>query len=500
DYVAARGIIDDAEHFDAQFFGMPPKLAEITDPQQRVLLELAWSALEDSGVIPSQTSDRIGVWAGAYSTTQVTKNILSNRELLRETGEFNAGIYNEKDYIATRIAHALNLNGPAINVNTACSTSLVAVIEACKSLQAGDCDVALAGGVSVHFPQHSGHVHQQGSIFSPDGHCRPFDANGAGTLFCDGAGLVVLKRLEDALSDNDRIYAVVKGYGINNDGGDKASFSAPSISGQAEAIAMAQAMAEVHPETITYIEAHGTATPVGDPIEVAALQTVFEAQTDAKQFCAIGSVKSNIGHTVAAAGAAGLIKVALSMHHEKIPSTLHFQSPNPQIDFEQSPFFVCDSLTDWKRGDQPRRAGVSSFGVGGTNAHLVIEEAPKNDEVTDGKQGNQTPLCILPISGKTEAALDENVARLVKSLRDDDVELVSAASTLQFGREAFAHRAAIVSATLDESIDSLESRKAPVFVSRKASSHSRDLVFMFPGQGAQYVRMGQNLYEHSSVF
>lgn len=286
DYVAARGIIDDADHFDARFFRTPPRNAELTCPQQRIMLELAWTALEDAGVIPGRTNDTIGIWAGTYSTSYYIKNILTNPDLVRQTGEFQMGVYNEKDYIATRVAHALNLTGPAINVNTACSTSLVALIEACKSLDAGHCDVAIAGGASVTFPQHSGHLHQTGSIFSPDGHCRPFDAAAGGTLFSDGAGVVVVKRLVDAVSDGDRIYAVVKGFGINNDGGEKASFSAPSINGQAKAIAMAHTMGNVSPETISYIEAHGTATPIGDPIEVAALQTVFEANCDRKQFCA----------------------------------------------------------------------------------------------------------------------------------------------------------------------------------------------------------------------
>ncbi|MEL6104639.1 MAG: aminotransferase class III-fold pyridoxal phosphate-dependent enzyme [Planctomycetota bacterium] len=501
-YVAARGIIEDADQFDARFFNLPPRFAEITDPQQRVLLELAWTALEDAGIIPSKTQQRVGVWAGAYTTTYFSKNLLTNPERLREIGEFNAGLYNEKDYLATRIAHALNLNGPAINVNTACSTSLVAVIEGCKSLASGDCDVALAGGVSVHFPQHSGHVHQTGSIFTPDGHCRPFDAQAAGTLFCDGAGLVVLKRLEDARRDRDRIYAVVKGYGINNDGGDKASFSAPSINGQAEAVAMAQAMADVHPETISYIEAHGTATPVGDPIEVAALQTVFESQTDKKQFCAIGSVKANIGHTVAAAGAAGLIKVAMSMHREQIPATIHYQSPNPQIDFENSPFYVASSLSDWKRGEQPRRAGVSSFGVGGTNAHVILEEAPSvvtTSHTDTNTSSNRLPLAILPISGKSDAALGENVGRLTAAIREQPLDLNQVADTLQFGRDAFSHRAAVVVESTTEAVELLETRKAPRFIRRKASG-SREVVFLFPGQGAQYVRMGHNLYERSSIF
>ena len=283
----SRGIIEDADHFDARFFKTPPRTAEMTCPQQRILLELAWTALEDAGLVPGKTSETVGVWAGTYTTSYFIKNILTNPELVQQAGEFQAGVLNEKDYIATRVAHALNLTGPAINVNTACSTSLVALIEACKSLELGHCDAAIAGGASVTFPQNSGHLHQTGSIFTPDGHCRPFDAKGAGTLFCDGAGVVVVKRLDDAVRNGDRIYAVVKGFGINNDGGEKASFSAPSIEGQAKAVAMAQSMGNVAAESIGYIEAHGTATPIGDPIEVTALKTVFESQTDQKQFLSL---------------------------------------------------------------------------------------------------------------------------------------------------------------------------------------------------------------------
>ena len=500
-YVAARGIIEDADHFDARFFKTTPRVAEMTCPQQRIMLELAWTALEDAGVVPSKSESTIGIWAGSYTTTYFTKNLLTNPELVRQTGEFQVGVLNEKDYIATRVAHALNLTGPAINVNTACSTSLVALIEACKSLDSGHCDVALAGGSSVTFPQNSGHLHQTGSIFTPDGHCRPFDAKGAGTLFSDGAGVVVVKRLKDAIAAGDRIYAVVKGFGINNDGGNKASFSAPSIEGQAQAVAMAHDMGNVDPATITYIEAHGTATPIGDPIEVTALKTVFESQTEKKQFCAIGSVKSNIGHAVAAAGVAGLIKVALAMHHEQIPATLHYETPNPQIDFENSPFFVCNTLTEWTRGMEPRRAGVSSFGVGGTNAHILLEESPQANFDTSKKQdSNELPVSILPISGKTEDALCANVNNLAQQLENCNDNLSDIAQTLQFGRDEFVYRAAIVSGDLNDATVTLNEKKPPRFINRKASASPRDVVFMFPGQGSQYIRMGQNLYEHSDIF
>ena len=512
-YVAARGIIADADHFDARFFRTPPRNAELTCPQHRILLELSWTALEDAGIIPNKSDQTIGVWAGTYNTSYLINNLLTNPELVRQAGAFQVGTFNEKDYIATRVAHALNLTGPAINVNTACSTSLVALIEACKSIDAGHCDVAIAGGVSVTFPQNSGHLHQTGSIYTPDGHCRPFDAAGAGTLFSDGAGVVVVRRLEDAVAAGDRIYAVVNGFGINNDGGDKASFSAPSITGQANAVAMAQAMANVDPESIGYIEAHGTATPIGDPIEVSALRRVFESnQTDngpdaAKQYCAIGSVKGNIGHTVAAAGVAGLIKVAMALHDEQIPATLHYENPNPQLDIENSPFYVCDSLTPWKRTDEPRRGGVSSFGVGGTNAHVLLEEAPvaasTTDEPTANQLANELPVSILPVSGKTENALAaniDNVARHLNSSQANVQSLAEAAQALQFGRDEFTYRAAIVSDSTEDAAGVLADKKPPRYMKRKASATPRDVVFMFPGQGSQYVRMGKNLYDHSDVF
>ena len=338
-YVPARGIIEDADHFDARFFGIPPREAEMIDPQQRIMLETAWTALEDAGCVPDTFDGSIGIWAGTYATSYYSQILLRNPEAIARFGEFPTLVANEKDFIATRVAHRLNLTGPAINVNTACSTSLVAIIQACTALSAGHCDAAIAGGTSVQFPQNQGHLHQEGNIFTPDGHCRPFDADAAGTLFSDGAGAVVIKRLDDAIEQGDHIYAVIGGYGINNDGGQKASFSAPSIDGQAGAIAMALDHAGVEADTIGYIEAHGTATLIGDPIELSALNKVFTARTDKQQFCKIGSVKSNVGHTVAAAGVTGLIKTVLSLHNETIPKTLHFQKPEPTDRFRQQSVF-----------------------------------------------------------------------------------------------------------------------------------------------------------------
>ncbi|QDV63563.1 polyketide synthase [Crateriforma conspicua] len=501
-YVAARGVVDDADCFDRKFFGMTPRDAELTDPQQRIMMELAWTALEDAGAIPGKTENRIGIWAGTYATTYLTKNLLTNPRVVLEVDDFKLGIHNEKDYIATRVAHALDLRGPAVNVNTACSTSLVAVIQACQSLRLGDCDVALAGGVSITFPQNQGHLHQDGSIFSKDGHCRPFDADASGTLFSDGAGVVVLKRLQDAINDNDRVYAVIKGYGINNDGGQKASFSAPSLKGQANAIAAAHRMAGFTPDSISYVEAHGTATPLGDPIEVSALSKAFGPSSFGKPFCAIGSVKSNIGHTVSAAGVAGLIKVAMSMHHQTIPATINYSKPNPQIPFSDSPLNVCDRRTPWPSSDVPRRAGVSSFGVGGTNAHVVLEDAPAIALADDHQTGQELPFSILPISAKTERSLEGNVEELKicfqHSNRDD--ELSDIAATLQHRRQHFRHRAAVVARSAEEARRKLDERSPQDFIRSHASPRPRDLVFMYPGQGTQYVRMGQDLYEHSTVF
>ena len=511
-YVPARGIVEGAEMYDAAFFAEPPKSAALIDPQQRVMLEVAYEALEDAAIRIDQPNGRIGVWAGTYQTTYHTKNLLTNSEVVAENGEFQLGVYNEKDYIATRIAYKLNLRGPAINVNTACSTSLVAVIEACNSLNAGQCDAAIAGACSLYFPQHSGHIHQTGSIFSPDGHCRPFDADGAGTLFSDGTGAVVLKRLDDALRDGDRIYATINGLGINNDGARKSSFSAPTISGEAGAIAMALGDAGFEPRSITYVEAHGTATPVGDPIEIAALQSIFEPATTDRQFCAIGSVKSNIGHTVAAAGMAGLIKTTLALHHEILPRTLHYQRPFAEIDFETSPFFVCNSNREWKHNSTaayPRRAGVSSFGVGGTNAHVVLQESPsmvnsysRTDEETKHCLGKGTVrrLQLWPISAKSENALDRQLEQFADHCSRTADSLENIAYTLQNGRSEMACRAVAIGSSLNEMQQNLSGKNATGFFRRKSSSTPPPVVFMFPGQGAQYLNMGRSLYETSPFF
>jgi amino acid adenylation domain-containing protein len=495
-YVRARGVIQDAETFDAAFFGISPREAEVMDPQMRVFLELAQEALENSGYTPENYQGLIGLYAGSGQNTYFERHICGRPEIINRLGAFQTMLANEKDFLTTRASYKLNLTGPSVSINTACSTSLVAVIQAVQNLLNDQCDIALAGGISITTPQNTGYLYQEGGMLSPDGHCRPFDAKAQGTTFNSGAGIVVLKRLADALADGDRIYAVIKGTGINNDGANKVSFTAPSVDGQVGAIAMAQTDAGFHPETITYVETHGTATPLGDPIEIEALTQAFRLQTDAKRFCAIGSIKSNVGHLVAAAGVAGLIKTALALYYKKIPPSLNFESPNPEISFENSPFFVNTGLKEWEAGDIPRRAGVSSFGVGGTNAHVVLEEAP-----IVAPSGPSRPRQLLFLSAKTSTALEQATANLKTYLQEHaEVNLADVAYTLQGGRKAFNHRRFAVCQTVEEAIALLESPKPNQVGSRQTETRDPDVVFMFPGQGSQYVNMGLSLYSREPVF
>ncbi|MEH1799486.1 MAG: aminotransferase class III-fold pyridoxal phosphate-dependent enzyme [Nostoc sp.] len=495
-YVKARGIIPGGETFDAAFFGINPLEAVVMDPQARVFLELVYEALENAGYESESFEGLIGLYAGCGQNTYFANHISGRMEIVDRIGEFQTMLANEKDFLTTRAAYKLNLKGPAVSVNTACSTSLVAIIQACQALSSYQCDMALAGGVSMTTPQNSGYMAQEGSMLSGDGHCRPFDVSAQGTMFNNGAGVVVLKRLEDALNDGDRIYAVIRGSGINNDGADKVSFTAPSVDGQAEAIAMAQADANFHPETISYIEAHGTATPLGDPIEIEALTQAFRVHTDAKQFCAIGSLKSNVGHLVAAAGVAGLIKTALALHYKKIPPSLNFEAPNPKIDFANSPFYVNTKLAEWSEGETPRRAGVSSFGVGGTNAHIVLEEAPQIQS-----SGSSRPQQLLLLSAKTSEALEAATANLQQHLQyNAEINLADVAYTLQRGRKAFNYRRSIVCHDITDAIAALQSLDPNQVNTRHIEIRNPAVVFMFPGQGSQYVNMGLNLYNREPVF
>ena len=502
--VNARAIISNVDLFDADFFGFNPREAAYTDPQHRLFLQTAFEALENAGYDPDRYEGNIGLFAGCSQNTYLLANLASNPGFLDEylasqqMGSHPALLGNDKDFLSTRVSYKLNLRGPSMTVQTACSTSLVAICQACQSLQNYQSDMALAGGVSITFPQKRGYCYEEGAIVSRDGHCRPFDISSDGTVFGDGVGVVVLKRVDDAIRDGDHIHAVIRGFAVNNDGSSKVSYMAPSVDGQAEVIATAQALAGVDAGSISYVEAHGTGTSLGDPIEVAALTKAFRLQTDRDGFCALGSVKGNFGHLEAAAGVAGLIKTALSLQKGEIPPSLHFSAPNPRIDFNHSPFYVNAKWQKWSRTDGPRRAGVSSFGVGGTNAHVVLEEAPPIP-AAQAEAGVQ----LLTLSAKTAAALDRATERLGDYIRaHPETNLADAAYTLQVGRRAFDHRRVIVSASLDAALGVITSRTSSHFLTggTHPQSGKKEIAFLFPGQGAQEVDMGKGLYESLPVY
>ncbi|MEK6278976.1 MAG: aminotransferase class III-fold pyridoxal phosphate-dependent enzyme [Acidobacteriota bacterium] len=498
-YVRARAILDHVEQFDAPFFSVQPREAEIMDPQERLLLECAWQVVEAAGYDPKAYKNPIGVFVGAGFNYYYENNLSSNPDIVKSFGSIQTLIGNDRDHVATLLSYKLDLKGPSLTVQTACSTSLVAVHLACQSLLNGECSMALAGGSVVVLPWKTGYLYQQGGIMSPDGHCRPFDARAAGTVAGSGVGLVLLKPLSAALADGDSIRAVIKGSAINNDGAMKVGYTAPSVEGQAAVIAEAQAMAGVHPDTISYIEAHGTATSLGDPIEIAALTQAFRAQTDRKQFCAIGSVKSNIGHLDTAAGVTGLIKTVLALENEELPPSLHYEKPNPEIDFEQSPFFVNARLSRWgRKANEPRRAGVSSFGIGGTNAHVIVEEAPL---VSSSEAAPVNDWQVLLLSARTATSLQAAKQQLAKHIEQHPAQnLADIAYTLQVGRRMFAQRAAVICRDRAEAVAGLRGEEFARAVAGAQLPANQGLVFMFPGQGAQYVNMGRNLYDAGGEF
>lgn len=492
-FVPAGAPLAGIEGFDAAFFGIPPREAALMDPQHRLFLECAWHALEHAGYDPAACPGRVGIYAGAALSTYLLCNLYRGQSLVAAEDGLQLMLGNDKDFMVSRASYKLGLRGPSCVIQTACSTSLVAVHMACQALLGGEADVALAGGASIMLPQGQGYVFQEGSILAPDGRCRAFDAEARGTVVGNGIGLVVLKRLIDARADGDTIHAVIKGSAVNNDGDLKVSFTAPRIDGQAEVIRAAHLAAGVDPATIGYVEAHGTGTPMGDPIEVAALHQAFGPLPP--RSCALGSIKTNIGHLNTAAGIAGLIKAVLSLEHGVIPPTVGFTRPNPALELERGPFHVNARRIEWPAGATPRRAGVSSFGIGGTNAHVVLEEPgvlPREPSPVQPR--------LLVISARSEAALERATDRLADHLeRHPELEPADVAYTLAHGRHAFAHRRALVCERLDEATVRLRGRDPHALVSGVADP-ARGVAFMFPGQGAQHAGMARGLYGSDRAF
>ena len=486
-YIKAKGALEDTDAFDADFFSYPPREAERMDPQIRLLHECAWEAVEQAGYNPEAFPGRIGAYFGANENLEWLQRV---RALGDHPGEdFDHFLLNYRDYVATRISYKLNLKGPSFTLLSACSTSLVSIHLACRALLNGECEMALAGGVSLSYPQKSGYFYQEGLMLSSDGHCRTFDARADGTVFGDGIGVVLLKPLEAALQSRDCIRAVIKGSAVNNDGNGKIGFTAPSIDGQKKVISAAIHAAGIRPSSIVYIETHGTGTRLGDPIEIEALRQAFRVKK--RNFCALGSVKSNIGHVNVAAGVSSFIKTVLALENRQIPPSLHFKNPNPRIDLKNSPFYVNTALAEWKRRGTPRRAGVSAFGFGGTNAHLVLEEAPSPESSADSR-----PVQLIVVSAKTQSALRTAGKNLAGHFRQHPgICLADAAYTLSMGRRHFSHRRAVVAKDIQEAAERLDTPDLSPQNKKAASA-----VFMFPGQGSQYVGTGEELYRSEPVF
>jgi len=492
DYVAKGTYLKDSAMFDAEFFGISPAEAEIIDPQQRVFLECAWHALEHAGYAPDALQVPVNLYAGTSMNSYFLSSIMNNPGKAEAAGGYQLMLGNDKDFLCTRVSYKLNLTGASMTIQTACSTSLVAVEMACRALARGECDLAMAGGVSLTYPERAGYLYQEGMIFSPDGHCRPFDERAKGTRAGAGAGIVTLKRFKDAVEDGDTIHAVIRGAAVNNDGADKAGYTAPSIDGQIEAIVLAQSLAGVDPETIGYIEAHGTGTPLGDPIEIAALTRAFRDGTDKVGFCRLGSLKANIGHLDAAAGVAGLIKTVLCLKHKTLPPLVNFQVPNPKLELETSPFAASGEAAPWLDEDHPRRAGISSFGIGGTNAHVVLEEAP---DPNPAKQEDKEQLLL--VSARTENALAQACTDLAEALEvSADLSLSDVSHTLETGRKHFEFRRFVVARDQATAAESLRRKARGV----RHLGGERHVAFMFSGQGSQHSGMGSQLYEQEPVY
>ncbi|MBC8127064.1 MAG: type I polyketide synthase, partial [Gloeobacteraceae cyanobacterium ES-bin-144] len=493
-YVGARSMLDHPDLFDASFFNIYPKEAELMDPQHRVFLECAWEALEDGGCDPASYPGMIGVYAGLSLNTYLLNNLGTGSELAKnyQVSEYQTMLGNDKDFLPVRVSYKLNLRGPSMTIQSACSTSLVAICQAATALLTYQCDMALTGGVSISFPQQRDYLYQEDGMVSPDGTCRAFDADAAGTVFGHGCGVVLLKRLSEAVADGDPILAVIKGWAVNNDGSDKIGFAAPGVNAQADVIALAQASAGIAPADVSYIEAHGTGTPLGDPIEVAALTKAFrEGGASENAFCALGTGKTHIGHLDCAAGVTGLIKTIQQFRHQKIPALLHYKTPNPHIDFANSPFVPVSEIRDWKPGEKPRIAGVSAFGVGGTNAHVVMEEAPP---IALTSQGRRQELLVL--SAKSEASLTKMSHRLADHLQSENPALSDVSHTLATGRRAFPYRRAIIASDNNDAITKLREE----FRTTCAPAEAPKVAFLFPGQGSQYIEMTREIYDSETTF
>lgn len=500
-FVRARGILDDVDKFDAQFFGYLPREVEMMDPQHRVFLELCWEAIEHAGYDPARYAGAIGVYGGCYMNTYFMWNLSSNPQLLAhlvetiQVGSLQAQLGNDKDYLATRVAFKLGLRGPAMTVQSACSTALVSVATACQSLNARQCDMALAGAAAIVLPQKKGYFYKEGSIFSPDGHCRTFDELAGGTVFSNAAAVVLLKRVASAIADGDTIYAVIRGYALNNNGAAPPSFTAPSAEGQTEVISRAMTMAGINARTVGYVEAHGTATALGDPIEVAGLTAAYRTDTADAGYCAIGSVKANLGHLDVASGTIGLIKAALSVQEGVLAPSINFTKPNPRIDFASSPFYVNTQLRPWPAADWPRRAAVTALGIGGTNAHVVLEQAPP-----PAPTGPQRRCSLLVLSARSEAALAMQCQRLAAFMDGNpSASLEDVAYTLQVGRREFECRRIVVATDCADAAVKLRAAALPGETLRARTSRPA-VVFMFPGQGTQYPGMARELYQSEPVF
>jgi amino acid adenylation domain-containing protein len=501
-YVRARSILEEVDLFDAEFFGIYPREAELLDPQQRLFLECCWQAFEDAGYDPCTYPGAVGVFAGSTLSSYFLSRLCTYPGFINKfTGGYQVANYpemmgNSLDFLATRVAYKFNLRGPAFTMQAGCSTSLLAVCTACQSLLTYQSDMALAGGTSITFPQKRGSFYQEGGMISPDGHCRAFDANAQGTVFGSGVAVVLLKRLENALRDGDQVYAVIRGFAMNNDGSAKVGYTAPSVEGQARVIAQAQEAAGVHPEAIGYVEAHGTGTPLGDPIELAALAQAFRGRTTKKHFCAVGTAKTNVGHLDIAAGVTGLIHATHVVRHGIFPPTLHFTGPNPKFDLENSPFYVNAQREEWKTDGAPRRAGVSAFGVGGTNAHVILEQAP-----APVSEASKRPVQLLVVSARSLAALDRATDNLTEFFKTaPNTSLADAAWTLQAGRRTFPCRRTIIARDTHDAISALAVRDRKRVQSRLRPNEKPVVYFLFPGQGSQHANMGREIYETEPIF